>query len=74
MVISLDRHPGLLRSVPQLFGRENHDYCYHHLKENFNRFFNKYNTRGNKVKENALQWLDKIVYARLETDHNAHMN
>ena len=44
------------------------------MKENFNSFFNKYNTRGNKGKENALQWLDKIVYARLEIDYNAHLN
>ena len=32
------------------------------------------NTRGNEGKENALQWLDKIAYARLETDYNAHLN
>ena len=55
MVILLDRHLGLLRSVPELFEGENHAYSYRHLKENFNSFFNKYNTRGNKGKENALQ-------------------
>ena len=63
MVILSDRHLGLMRSVSELFGEENHAYCYHNLKENFNSFFNKYNTRGNKGKENALQWLDKIAYA-----------
>ena len=73
-VILSDRHSSLLRSVQELFGGENHAYCYHHLKENFNSFFNKNNTRGNKGKENALQCLDKIAYARLETDYNAHLN
>ena len=64
VVIFSNRHSGLLRSVPDLFGEENlASYCYYHLKENFSSFFNKYNTRGNKGKEYALQWLDKISYA-----------
>ena len=63
VLILLDRHPGLLRSVLELFGEENHVFCYLHLKENFSSFFNKSNTRGKKGKENALQWLDKITYA-----------
>ena len=74
VVILSDRHSSLLRSVPELFGEENHAYCYHHLKENFSSFFNKYDTKGNKGKENALQWLDQIAYARLEIDYNAHLN
>ena len=74
VVILSNRDLGLLRSVPELFGNENHAYCYHHLKENFSSFFNKYNTRGNKEKENALQWLDKIAYARLEIDNNIYLN
>ena len=74
MAILLDIHSGLLRSVPKLFRGENHAYCYRHLNENFSSFFNKYNTGGNKGKENALQWLDKIVYTRLEIDYNAHLN
>ena len=74
VVILSDRHPSLLRSVPELFGGNDHGYCYCHLKENFSSFFNKYNTRWNEGKENALQWLDKIAYARLEIDYNAHMN
>ena len=68
-----DRHPGLLRSVPKIFGEKNHAYCYHHLKENFSSYFNKHNTKGNKGKENALEWLDKIVYARVEIDYNYHI-
>ena len=63
MIILSDRHLGLLRNVPKVFGEENHAYCDRHLKENFNSFFNKYNIRGNKGKENALQLFDKIVYA-----------
>ena len=43
------------------------------MKENFSSYFNKHNTKGNKGKENALEWLDKIVYARVETDYNYHM-
>ena len=74
VVILSNRHSGLFCSVLEQFGGENQGYCYSYLKENFSSFFNKYNTRGIKGKENALQWLDKIVYARLETDYNAHMN
>ena len=55
MVILSNRHLGLLLSVPELYGGENHAYCYCHLKENFSSFFNKYNIRGNKGNENALQ-------------------
>ena len=74
MVILSDRHSGLLCSVLELFGGENHAYYHRHLKENFSSFFNKYNTMGNKGKENALQWLDKIAYAQLKIDYNAHLN
>lgn len=35
VIIISGRHPALLRSVPEVFGVENHAYCYHHLKENF---------------------------------------
>ena len=74
MVILLNRHSSLLCGVPELFGGENNAYCYRHLKENFSSFFNKCNTKGNKGKENTLQWLDKISYARLDIDYNAHLN
>ena len=48
IVIISDRHLGLLRSVPEIFGVENHAYCYRYLKENFSSYFNKHNTKGNK--------------------------
>ncbi|RVW21733.1 hypothetical protein CK203_108210 [Vitis vinifera] len=70
VVIISDRHPALLRSVPEVFGLENHAYCYRHLKENFSSFLSKHNTRGNKGKENALQFLDSIAYARNERHHS----
>ena len=54
----------------EVFGLENHVYCYHHLKENFSSFFSKHNTKGNKGKENALQFLDSISYAKLDHDYN----
>ena len=73
VVIISDRHPGFLCSVPEIFGAENHAYCYRHLKKNFSSYFNKHNTKGNKGKENALEWLDKIVYARVEIDYNYDM-
>ena len=50
VVIISDRHPTLLRSVPKVFGLENHAYCYDHLKGNFSSLLSKYNTRGNKGK------------------------
>ncbi|KAL6326898.1 hypothetical protein AAG906_012174 [Vitis piasezkii] len=48
IIIISDGHPALLRSVPEVFGLENHAYCYRHLKENFSSFLSKHNTRGNK--------------------------
>ena len=60
MVILSVRHPGLLCSVLELFGEENHAYCYRHLKENFNSFSNKFNTRGNKLKEMHCNGLIKL--------------
>ena len=73
VIIISDRYPALLHSVPEVFGIENHTYCYHHLKENFSSFLSKHNTQGNKGKENALQFLDSIVYERLEHDYNVSM-
>ena len=60
MVILSDRHPGLLRSVPELFGGENHGYCYRHLKDNFNSFFNKYNKKGTKGRKMHCNGLIKL--------------
>ncbi|XP_034710658.1 uncharacterized protein LOC117933406 [Vitis riparia] len=71
VVIILDRHPALLCSVPKVFGLAN--YYYRHLKENFSSFLSKHNTRRNKGKVNALQFLDSIAYARLEHDYNVSM-
>ena len=73
VIIMFGRHPALLQSVPKVFGVENHAYCYHHLKENFSSFLTKYNTKGNKDKDHALEWLDSIAYARLDHDYNAVM-
>ena len=73
VVIISDRRPALLCSVPEIFGVENHAHCYHHVKEEFSSFLNKNIIKGNKGKENALQWLDSIAYARLEHDYNVRM-
>ena len=72
-VIIYNKRPALLCSVPEIFGIENHAHCYHHLKEDFSSFLNKNITRGNIGKENEFQWLDSIVYARLEHDYNVRM-
>ena len=50
VVIISNRHPAFLRSVPEVFGLENHTYCYCHLKENFSSFLSKHNKKGNKGK------------------------
>ena len=73
VIIISDRHLALLRSVPEVFGLENHAYCYHHVKENFSSFLSKHNTRGNKGKKNALQFPDRIAYGRLDHDYNVSM-
>ncbi|RVW75157.1 hypothetical protein CK203_053908 [Vitis vinifera] len=70
VIIISDRHQGILRSVSELFGVENHAYCYRHVKENFSSFFNRKNIRGKKGKEDALLLLDNIAYARLDIDYN----
>ncbi|KAL6316378.1 hypothetical protein AAG906_018081 [Vitis piasezkii] len=70
VIIISDRHQGILRSVSELFGVENHAYCYRHVKENFSSFFNRQNIRGKKGKEDALLLLDNIAYARLDIDYN----
>ena len=66
-------HPTLLRSIPEIFGDDNHAYCYQHLKENFSTFILRHNTRGNKGKEAALQWLDSIAYAHRNEDYDANL-
>ncbi|RVW81779.1 hypothetical protein CK203_049535 [Vitis vinifera] len=39
----------LLHSVPEVFGLENHAYCYCHLKENFSSFLANITQEGTKV-------------------------
>ena len=70
VVIISDRHQGILHSVSELFGTENHAYCYRHLKENFTTCFNRQNIRGKKGKEDAWALLDGVAFARLEADYN----
>ena len=62
-----------MQSVPEIFEVENHAYCYRYLKENFSTIVTKHNTRGNKGKEDALQWLDSIAYARRGEDYDANL-
>ena len=69
VVIILDRHQAILHSVSQLFGVENHAYCYCHVKENFSRYVTKHSMKGKKCKVDALLLLDSVVYARLDDDY-----
>ena len=68
-VIILGRHPSILLSIPEIFGVDNHACGYHNLNENFISFYSKQSTRGSKRKDNALQWLDKIVYVRVDIEY-----
>ena len=54
VVIISDKHPAISRSIFEIFGAENHAYCYRHLKENFSAFLTRHNTRGNKGKKMHL--------------------
>ncbi|KAL6340415.1 hypothetical protein AAG906_006076 [Vitis piasezkii] len=63
VIIISNRHRGIIRSVSKVFGSENHAHCYRHIKENFNSFLTKLNTKWRKGKENALQMLDFFAYA-----------
>ncbi|RVW93709.1 hypothetical protein CK203_043404 [Vitis vinifera] len=74
VIIISDRHQGIIRSVSEVFGSENHAHYYHHIKENFSSFLTKLNTKGRKGKENALQMLDSIAYARLDCDYEVAMD
>ncbi|KAL6332031.1 hypothetical protein AAG906_020390 [Vitis piasezkii] len=62
------------RDCFEVFGSENHAHCYRHIKENFSSFLTKLNTKGRKGKENALQMLDSIAYARLDCDYEVAMD
>ncbi|KAL6342275.1 hypothetical protein AAG906_006904 [Vitis piasezkii] len=65
---------GIIRSVLEVFGSENHAHCYRHIKENFSNFLTKLNTKERKWKENVLQILDSITYARLHCDYEVVMD
>ena len=69
VVIILDKHQSIIRSVLEVFGFDYHAHCYYHIKENFSSFLTKHNTRGRKGKGNALELLDAVAYARLECDY-----
>ena len=53
---------------------KNHAYCYRHLNENFSTIVTKHNTRGNKGKECALQWLTSIAYVHRGEDYDANLS
>ena len=48
VIIISCRHQGIICSVSEVFGSENHAHCYRHIKENFSRFLTKLNTKGGK--------------------------
>ena len=70
VVVISNRHQGILHSVFEFFGIENHAYCYRRVKEKISSFLNRQNIRGKKGKEDVLLLLDNIVYARLDVDYN----
>ena len=66
VIIISYRHQGIICSVSEVFDSENYAHYYRHIKENFSSFLTKLNTKVRKEKENALQMLDSIAYARLD--------
>ena len=42
VIIISDRHQGIIRSVLEVFGSENHAHCYRHIKENFSTIVKHY--------------------------------
>ncbi|RVW22071.1 hypothetical protein CK203_117769 [Vitis vinifera] len=69
VVIISGRHHAIIRSVAEVFGVENHAYCYRHLKEDFSHQL----MMGREGKDNALKLLDAVAYARLEIGYNSAM-
>ena len=69
VAIISDRHQGIIQSIAKVFGSEFHTHYYRHVKENFNSFLTKFNIRGKKGKENGLNLLDKVAYARLDNEY-----
>ncbi|KAK9269075.1 hypothetical protein L1049_000843 [Liquidambar formosana] len=70
ITIISDRHTVLLESVGEVFGIENHSHYFTHLKENFGNQATRKNMGGKKGKEDALQLLNAIAYARLDEDYD----
>ena len=68
VIIISNKHQGIIYSASKVFGSENHAHYYRHMKENFSSFLTKLNTKGRKGKENGLEMLDSIAYARLDCD------
>ncbi|XP_028800236.1 uncharacterized protein LOC114755514 [Neltuma alba] len=77
LTIVSDRHNTIIGAVQAIFGGERHAYCYRHVKENFsaqiklNRGKRKTNR---KAREEGLQYLDAITYARLDTEFDGAMD
>ena len=74
VIIISNRHQGIIRSVLEKFGSENHAQYFYHIKENFGSFLTKKNTKERKEKENVLQMLDSITYVRLDWDYEVVMD
>ncbi|XP_028772552.1 uncharacterized protein LOC114729679 [Neltuma alba] len=78
LTIVSDRHNAIIGAVQAIFGGERHAYCYRHVKENFSAQMIKLNrgkrkTSG-KAREEGLQYLDAIAYARLDTEFDGAMD
>lgn len=73
VVVLSDRHPGIISSVAEIFGEENHCFCLRHLKENFNSELMKLGITRRVMKENASDLFDAIAYANTDVDFNMCM-
>ena len=69
VIIISNRDQGIISSVSEVFDNENLAHCYHHIKENLSSLLTKLNIKWRKIKENVLQMLDSIAYARLDCDY-----
>ncbi|XP_028784272.1 uncharacterized protein LOC114740315 [Neltuma alba] len=76
VTIVSDRHNAIIGAVQAIFGGERHAYCYRHVKENFSAEQVKVN-RGKRTsqwsKEDALKVLDRVAYARVDSDFDNAM-
>ncbi|XP_028798742.1 uncharacterized protein LOC114754150 [Neltuma alba] len=78
LTIVSDRHNSIIAAVRTIFGSERHAYCYRHVKENFSAELVKANRGKRKtsksMKEDGLQLLDNIAYARLDGEFDKAMD